>query len=114
MVSQENFFNLLNGQIRLCIKELRIKSGLSQTDLANMLNKNQRTISTWETGKQEPSLLDLVKLRQIFGCSIDTLFCFNDSTNTIPNWLKSVWPDIMSLDSHGQEAVKALIKGLKK
>lgn len=37
------------------IKELRIKRGLTQSELAQMLNIAQNTLSYWETGKTEPN-----------------------------------------------------------
>ena len=36
------------------VKEIRKKSGLSQTDFANMLGVTQTTISNWEQGKPIP------------------------------------------------------------
>lgn len=36
------------------LKELRIKAGLSQSDLAKKLNVHQTAVSQWETGKKRP------------------------------------------------------------
>jgi len=36
--------------------KLRKQKGLSQAELANMVEVDQKTISNWESGKQEPYL----------------------------------------------------------
>lgn len=41
------------------IKDLRAERNMSQSELGALLGTTQRKISYWETGKIEPSLLDL-------------------------------------------------------
>ncbi len=53
------------------IKELRKQKGLSQEELAEMLNVNQTSVSTWELEKCLPSSETLVKLAEIFEVSTD-------------------------------------------
>ncbi|VDG23708.1 helix-turn-helix transcriptional regulator [Lactiplantibacillus mudanjiangensis] len=36
------------------LRKMRIKSGLTQQELADLINSNQRTISKWERGKSTP------------------------------------------------------------
>lgn len=53
---------------RLRIK--RTEKKLSQEKLAELMQKSGKTvISSWETGKAEPSLADLRKLAEILGTS---------------------------------------------
>ena len=56
------------------IKTRRIKAGLSQIALADLLGVNQTAISQWETGYSLPSADKLPRLAQALGCSIDALF----------------------------------------
>lgn len=57
------------------IKELRQKKkGLTQQKLAEILGIKQNSYSDWETGKNEPSLENLVKLADLFEVSLDWLF----------------------------------------
>ena len=56
------------------IKHLRKKKGLTQFELANLLNVSDKTISKWETEKSFPEITQLPNLAKIFGVSIDHLF----------------------------------------
>ena len=55
------------------LKELRIKSGLTQEQLAEKLNVNLRTYQGWEIGKSRPNYETLEKIINFFGCSYDDL-----------------------------------------
>ena len=55
------------------IKELRIKEGYSQKELASLLNVAQNTVSQYENGIREPDNETLVKLSEIFNVSTDYL-----------------------------------------
>ena len=61
----EKFYNRL--------KEPRLESGLSQSELANRLNVNQRTISNWEKNIREPNIDMLIKIAQLFDVPTDYL-----------------------------------------
>ena len=51
----------------------RKKNKLTQRELADKLFVNQNTVSQWETGRSEPSIDILIKLSDLFGCTIDEL-----------------------------------------
>lgn len=55
------------------LKELREDKGLNQIDLAETLNVSRQTISGYETGSIEPPFSTLVKLADIYNCSLDYL-----------------------------------------
>lgn len=55
------------------LKAIRNSRGISQTELAKMLNVGRSTIAMYETGDREPNFETLQKLSQIFGCSVDYL-----------------------------------------
>ena len=55
------------------IKELRKEAGLTQKQLAKMLNKSETGFASWEQGLSEPSVNDLRLLCKIFGVSADDL-----------------------------------------
>lgn len=42
------------------LKELRLKKGLTQTELANMLNISQKSYSHWETQKKQSPALKIL------------------------------------------------------
>lgn len=57
----------------LKIKELREDKNWQQKDVAAKLNRTAACISSWETGKTEPSVEDILKLADIFEVSCDYL-----------------------------------------
>lgn len=55
------------------IKILRNEKGLSQRELAKMLNLSSSTIAMYETGKRKPDSETLEKIAQFFNVSTDYL-----------------------------------------
>jgi transcriptional regulator with XRE-family HTH domain len=55
------------------IKELRIKTGISQQKLAERLGVSRPTITQIESGERKVSSDELIKLAEIFDCTIDYL-----------------------------------------
>ena len=55
------------------IKKLRLKSKLTQEELAEKLNVTRQAVSNWENGKTEPDIETLTNIAQIFDISIDEL-----------------------------------------
>lgn len=59
--------------ISINIQNLRKQNKLSQKDLADILQVKQATISNWEKGTREPSIKDILKIKQYFKISTDYL-----------------------------------------
>lgn len=55
------------------LKELRQEINCTQGDLSKKLNVHKGTISNWENGHRFPDEEVLVKLSDLFGCSLDYL-----------------------------------------
>lgn len=55
------------------LKELRKNEKLTQQEVADELNIKKCTYCLYEKGKREPSLTNIVKLSNIFACSIDLI-----------------------------------------
>lgn len=70
------------------IKKLREEFGYTQQDLANKLNGSKSVIGLYESETRKPSLEILVKLSEIFNCSIDYILCKTDIKNAIINIAK--------------------------
>ena len=60
------------------IKELRKEAGLTQKQLAKMLNKSETGFASWEQGLSEPSVNDLRLLCVILEVSADYLLGLED------------------------------------
>ena len=55
------------------LRFFRESKNLKQSDLAALLSVSVKTISHWETGYSEPSILQLTQLADIFEVSLDEL-----------------------------------------
>ncbi|MBC7385274.1 MAG: helix-turn-helix transcriptional regulator [Cryobacterium sp.] len=55
------------------IRAIRYFSGLNQTELSKLLECSQGTVSKLENGELEPTAFHLVRMRQVFGISIDAI-----------------------------------------
>lgn len=57
----------------LKLREARVKAGLSQEELAQLMDVSRQTISKWENGVVRPSAKNLARLSQALGVSMDAL-----------------------------------------
>lgn len=55
------------------IKELRKEKGLTQLQLAELLNVTDKAVSKWEVGETNPDIILLPKISEIFGVTLDYL-----------------------------------------
>lgn len=60
------------------IAKLRVKKGLSQSQLAKMLHISASTIGMYEQGRRVPNIDALVTLSKVFGVSLDYLITGTD------------------------------------
>ena len=67
----------------LNLKEIREEKNLQQKEIAERLNRTPACISSWETGKTEPSIDDLVKLADLLDVSLDYLLNRTDENNVV-------------------------------
>jgi len=63
------------------IKYLREELNMTQQELANKLDGAKSTVAMYEKGDRKPSMEVLIKLSEIFDCSIDYLLCKSDIRN---------------------------------
>ena len=59
------------------IQHYRKSKKMSQEDLAKSLLVSRQTISLWENGQTLPTIDNLIRLRDIFGVSLDEMLCDN-------------------------------------
>lgn len=55
------------------IKELRIKKGLSQADMAKKIGMQSPQLSKYENGEHTPSLEKVIKIAKVLGVSVGYL-----------------------------------------
>lgn len=71
----------MNIQIGSKIKDLRLKKGVTQEGLAEILGVTSQAVSKWENDNTYPDILLLPKLAIYFGVSIDELFALTDEAH---------------------------------
>lgn len=98
------------------IKVLREEFRYTQQDLANRLNASKSVIGLYESETRKPSLEILIKLSQIFDCSIDYLLGKSDIRNPqkidINDMDIAFASGIKGLNKENQEIAKNIIEGL--
>mgnify|MGYP000908653740 FL=1 len=60
------------------LKELRLKKGLTQTELGEKVGVKQNTYTNWENGKREPNFETLLKLASILNTTTSYLLGESD------------------------------------
>lgn len=55
------------------LKELRIKQGMTQKEIANILGISQQAYANYETGKRQPDQEMLLQIANFFDVSVDYL-----------------------------------------
>lgn len=68
--------------------KLRKENKMTQSELGKKLHVADKTISSWETGRTEPSLEMIIKLSEIFSCSVGYLMYGNIDKNDIETEIK--------------------------
>lgn len=70
------------------LSKLRKAKKMMQEELANLLYVTNKTISSWESDRTEPSLEMLIKLSEILDCSVGYLIYGENSKNDIETEIK--------------------------
>ena len=61
------------------VKELRLASGLTQQQLADLARVSARTIISIEKEQYSPSLMLAYRLAQVFGTTVEELCCLEEN-----------------------------------
>lgn len=78
----------------LTLRAARRKAGLSQSDVAHLLEVHPSKVSLWESGKAKPSVSQVCGLSVIYGMNFETLFSgiYIDTKRTLRERLDNI-PD---------------------
>ena len=55
------------------ISSMRLRAGMTQQELADMLNYSDKAVSKWERGESVPDISVLARVAEIFGVTVDYL-----------------------------------------
>ena len=80
------------------LTKLRKRNNITQIELANLMNVKQYVISSWETGRSEPNISQIIKLSNIFKIPTDYLLdraiIIASSENEFNNVIENINKDI--------------------
>jgi transcriptional regulator with XRE-family HTH domain len=65
---------MIEKMVKLRVKELRQRKGMSQTDLAKAMNVSAVAVGKWESGEYQPTTDKLPQLAMLLGVDISALF----------------------------------------
>lgn len=85
------------------LKKLRVRKGISQQTLANVIGVSQQSVNKYENHNVEPEIRALMAMADYFGTSVDYLIGHTD----IPNVIEEVHPH----DLNAQE--EAMVRGFR-
>ena len=60
------------------IKELRAEKGMTQAELAELVDVSSRTIISLEKGQYNPSVVLAHRIARVFGKTIEEIFLFDE------------------------------------
>ena len=63
--------------IRNTVRQHRLLSDMTQSELADRLSVTRQTVLSIERGKYTPSIALALRLAEVFGVSVETLFQLN-------------------------------------
>lgn len=92
------------------LKNGRIASGLTQKNVADILNRPQQTIGAWEVGRSQPDMETLSKLLQLYHIFANDFFDFNEEFDfKITLEEEKHIKKYRALDHYGKNAVNAIL-----
>ena len=94
------------------IKKIRMKSNLTQKEVARKLQIDRSTVAKWETGKADPRAEELTKLAKLFGCTVDELLTDTaaEENGKIENVLKKLEEQLELLSKLSKKDLPETVK----
>lgn len=96
-------------EIGAVLKELRLKTGKTQKEVAELLGRRQQIVGHWETGYSQPDANTLFTLCDIYGTTVDEAFGFKKENVSITKNDIDLLGKYHALDSFGQETVSYIL-----
>jgi transcriptional regulator with XRE-family HTH domain len=95
---------------KLRLKEIREGKKLKQDEVAEMMNVNATTYSSWENNKTSPKVSQLSKFCELLGVDITTAFEGSETT-TDKNLIAKI-KETSSLPEDDKKCLTTIIEGL--
>ena len=63
------------------LEELRARKGLTQQELADLVNVSRQTIISLERGRYNPSITLAFRLSRVFGVTVEDIFLYTEEVD---------------------------------
>ena len=106
--------------MKLRLKELRLAKGLTQKEVAEVIKVSPQSYGYYENWVNKPDPETLIKLADLFGCSIDYLlgrendFGFSSDNHNLTSTQSKLLSSFNLLSTEDQNKVIGFIKALEK
>lgn len=90
------------------IKKLRLFLGMSQAEFANQIRTSAVSVSSWENGKKEPSIMAIITISMKFKISSDWLLGTHNSASVLSPEELELIRSYRRLDDFGKRAVHSI------
>ena len=70
-----------NFNLGQTIRDLRNEHHYSQSQLGNLLNVTDSTVSKWESGDSNPGIEQINAMAQLFGMTVDAFLHYQEAKN---------------------------------
>jgi len=117
-MAAERFWSLILAELGENLRQIRKERRLTQQQLAELLDVQQRVVSRWETGVAKPHLNHIVQLAKVLEVSLDRLVFGEDVDAPMPSFeirnrrLKELCRQVDELDQADQEVVCTVMDSL--
>jgi len=100
------------------LKQVRIKKGLTQKEVAESTGLIRATLANWEIGRAEPDLESIKTLANFYSIPVDYLLGRTDTTETLEKDIESAisgHPDLIEIWSEikNREDLQSLFREVK-
>lgn len=89
------------------LKDLRKQKGITQEDLARIVEVSPSTVQKWEADVADPNTGVLMKIAKTFDCSLDYLFGFQEDRKNVESFV--LIEKIESLDDRQKNEVSRFV-----
>lgn len=95
-------------EIGSILKQLRIASGKTQKEVAEILGRKQQIVGHWETGYSQPDANTLFTLCEIYGTTVDSAFGFKKTNISFHDF--KLLEKYNDLDDYGKETINIALE----
>lgn len=95
------------------LKKLRSEKGLTQEQLAEILNVSNRTVSRWETGSNMPDISLLVEIADFYDISIPEIINGERKSEKMNEEVKEVKEVAKTMSDYARAEKEAIVKNIR-